>query len=185
MKPLAEEKSGASLYVALTTSEAGSKKMVAPLENSPELYLIFVRSVSAPENVLEFVQRYGPLTLDGYDPARGDNVDLVLLQARSMLAMVQAAEARNPKVGFRIPIMAGVHFDPKTAHYRWRMEPRTLLDGLWLQLGQAVTRGVEIAQCKHCGSWFECGGGTGRRVGAMFCSEEHKIAFHSLKRSRE
>jgi len=41
-----------------------------------------------------------------------------------------------------------------------------------------------IKQCLHCGVRFEAGRGAGRRADAKFCSEEHKIAYHSLARSR-
>jgi len=34
-------------------------------------------------------------------------------------------------------------------------------------------------------AFFEAGRGTGRRLDAKFCSDEHRIAFNSLKRSRE
>ena len=60
-----------------------------------------------------------------------------------------------------------------------------LLDALWLQLGQALTVSAKIRQCEHCGNWFEAGRGTGRRLDAKFCSDEHRIAFNSLKRSKE
>jgi len=37
--------------------------------------------------------------------------------------------------------------------------------------------------CAHCGAMFEAGRGAGRRADAKFCSDEHRVAFNSLKRS--
>ena len=80
---------------------------------------------------------------------------------------------------------AWLDWDPQTEISRWEFCPSTLLDGLWLQLGQAVTRGVHIRVCAHCGNLFETGIGTGRRLDARFCCDEHRIAFNSPKRSKE
>jgi hypothetical protein len=35
-----------------------------------------------------------------------------------------------------------------------KYRPATLLDALWLQLGQALSGGDQIRQCKQCGDWF-------------------------------
>lgn len=43
--------------------------------------------------------------------------------------------------------------------------------------------GIKGKQCRHCNEWFEAGPGTGRRVDAEFCSDEHRIRFHSLART--
>jgi hypothetical protein len=75
--------------------------------------------------------------------------------------------------------------DPDAKTPRLRVTPRCLLDALWVQLGQALSGGGAFRQCQHCGQLFEAGGATGLRADAKFCSKEHKIAFHSLKRSRE
>jgi hypothetical protein len=92
---------------------------------------------------------------------------------------------RKHTFGGSVPFRAWIDWDPVTSTPLWRVRPSTLLDGLWLQFGQAVTRGSRIQTCAHCGAWFEAGRGTGRRLDSKFCSDEHRIAFNSLKRSRE
>jgi hypothetical protein len=82
-------------------------------------------------------------------------------------------------------INAKVIWDPFAKALKWELRPASLLDALWLQLGQALTANVQFRQCEHCGIFFEAGRGTGRRLDAKFCSDEHRIAFNSLKRSRE
>jgi hypothetical protein len=66
-----------------------------------------------------------------------------------------------------------------------RNSPGFLLDGLWLQLGQALSSGASIRKCLQCGSWFPAGHGSGRREDAKFCSDEHRILFNSLKRKQQ
>jgi hypothetical protein len=80
---------------------------------------------------------------------------------------------------------AKVVWDPFGKALKWELRPASLLDALWLQLGQALTANVQFRQCEHCGNFFEAGRGTGRRLDAKFCSDEHRVAFNSLKRSRE
>ena len=74
--------------------------------------------------------------------------------------------------------------DPITRAPRIRLTVDSLRAALWLQLGQALSKGVTVQQCQHCGSLFETGPGTGRRLDAKFCSDQHRIAFNSIKRSK-
>jgi hypothetical protein len=46
-------------------------------------------------------------------------------------------------------------------------------------IGQAVLR-----LCTLCSGWFEVGPGTGRRLDAKFCSDEHRVLFNSRKRNK-
>jgi len=119
-------------------------------------------------------------------------IEYVISHARNMQALLDTVATQKPparegrfEVAPGSTLYAAVVWDPVTESPKWELRPSTLLDGLWLQFGQSVTRGAEIRGCAHCGNWFEAGRGTGRRAGSKFCSEEHKIAFHSLKRSKE
>jgi hypothetical protein len=160
-----------------------------PLAKTRDLFLIFARTSRTPEGVLRFVQQYGPLTHFGNDP--GDIIDYVISHAANMAELIDSISTHRrmpPLQGDVAPgstFYAAVVWDPITETHRWEFRPSTLLDGLWLQFGEAVTRGAEIGVCAHCGGWFEAGRGAERRAGAKFCSEDHKIAHHSLKRSRE
>jgi hypothetical protein len=156
-----------------------------------EEFRIFARTVHTARDVLDFVQRFGPLTWDGSDPTKGDLVALVTMNAHSMrqrLDEMSRDHSREPDgpgslspfIGLRVVVM----WDSETRTPRWAFNPNTLLDALWLQFGQAITRGAQIRSCQHCGAWFEAGLGTGRRADAKFCSDGHRIAFNSLKRRK-
>ena len=150
-----------------------------PLAETSDLFLIFARTADTPEGVLRFVQQYGPLTPFGND--QGDDINYAMHHARSMREVI---DRRGASQGAGCTLHAVVAWDPIAKKHAWEFHPSSLIDGLWLQYGQAITRGAEIRVCAHCGDWFEAGRGAERRAGVKFCSEDHKIAYHSLKRSR-
>jgi hypothetical protein len=65
----------------------------------------------------------------------------------------------------------------------FKITSETLFGALWWHLVRLLKSGVDIKACRHCGCLFEAGPGM-RRRDSEFCSEEHKITFHSLARSR-
>jgi hypothetical protein len=165
-----------------------------PLSTTDSLFRIFANIATSPQGVLDFVERFGPLTYDGGDPKIGDDVNLVISNANHMQQLLRYSS--GDQKGPYLPldrhqatrsslIRAQVIWDPAAKAPKWILCPATLLDALWLQLGQALTSGGRISQCQHCGSWFEAGRKTGRRLDSKFCCDEHRTAFNSLKRSRE
>ena len=50
-----------------------------------------------------------------------------------------------------------VVWDAAAKSLKWEFHPTSLLDALWLQLGQALTAGAQIRQCGHCSDWFKTG----------------------------
>lgn len=177
-----------------------------PLGSTELLFEIFANMAATPEGALNFVTRYGPLTADGEDAQRGDAVNLIIFNAELMQAILsaRAGKQRSPAImgrqhhgspkplvvdphdtGPSVPLNAMLVWNPVTKSRDWEFRPFTLLDGLWLQLAQAVSAGGQMRQCEHCGAWFEAGRGTGRRLDAKFCCDEHRVTFNSLKRSRE
>ena len=40
------------------------------------------------------------------------------------------------------------------------------------------------AKCRYCETVFLVGPGTGRRMDALFCCDEHRVRYNSLKRSK-
>jgi hypothetical protein len=176
------------------------------------LFRIFANIATTPEGALDFVQRYGPLT--GWDGDIVSEVTFQaeymrgVLEVwagkqkhpdRSLAALVSGRHMRvAPKqvgphrlvvspydTGYSSSLNAKVVWDPFAKALKWELRPATLLDALWLQLGQAVTSEAHFQQCEHCGEFFVAGRGTGRRLDAKFCCDEHRIAFNSLKRSKE
>jgi hypothetical protein len=164
-----------------------------PLSKTDSLFKIFANIATTPQGVLDFVQRFGPLTEGGWDPKIGEDVNLVISNADHMRQLLRYSSGNQKGLGLPLSrhqatrsssIDAQVIWDSATKSPKWELRPRTLLDALWLQLGQALTAGAQIRQCEHCGDWFEAGRGTGRRLDAKFCCDEHRTAFNSLKRSR-
>ena len=177
-----------------------------PLASTDLLFKVFANTATTPEGALDFVQRFGPLTKGGWG-SEGEDVNSVMYQAEKMWGVLTAWFGRqkppvNPivvrsPIASRLPLVvnrydtgpsialdAKVVCDPLTKALKWELHPNSLLDALWLQLGQKLTAGAEIRQCEHCGDWFEAGQGTGRRLDAKFCSDEHRVLYNSLKRSR-
>jgi hypothetical protein len=162
----------------------GAEKLCRPLNG--EEFRIFASQAHTPQGALDFVHRYGPLTWEGWDEAKGDLVLLIQVNAVAMRALLDATQNGRSKPGVEAPditVHATVIWDQAAKAPRWCFRPNTLLDALWLQFGQEVTRGVKMQTCQHCGAWFQAGAGTGRRADAKFCSDEHRVTFNSLKRS--
>jgi hypothetical protein len=52
-------------------------------------------------------------------------------------------------------IALGLPWDHVTGRPSFKLRPRSLLDGLWLQFALAVEGNKEYRQCRECGKWFE------------------------------
>jgi hypothetical protein len=175
-----------------------------------DIYLIFA-NLKSRESLLQFVQRFGPLT-----DAMGDSVpdllrtakyfnDLMSLKNKpKQLATAFSAELRKRYRNYVTRYHAGISLDknvldetdlkerigityliadPKKG-VRLLISPETLIGALWWQLGQSLSGNVSFAECRQCGHWFETGPGTGKHVDAEFCCNEHKIRYFSLARSK-
>lgn len=156
------------------------------------LYSEFAR-VKDSRTALEFVNHFAPLTSDGFRP-KGERVSTILGHARKLRRYLDVYSQKHPKLLLELIGLPGeplgtLDLALKPNFRAKRMEmwsvPKDLITLIWIQFGTAVTGGVRITACEHCSSLFESGPGTGRRLDAQFCSDEHRIAFNSLKRSRK
>jgi hypothetical protein len=149
-----------------------------------------------PEKILNFIGRFGPLTEAGLKPGEGEEVPPLLTHAEAMHNWLTAClggrrddlhEMIGPKGIPLRRLQAVLAVDPLTGAPRMKFAVQDLLSGLWLQFGQTLSGDVDsrrIKECRHCGEIFEAGPGTGRRLDAEFCSDAHRVAFNSLKRSK-
>jgi len=64
------------------------------------------------------------------------------------------------------------------------LEPKKLLDAMYLQLGLFLSTDGSLQSCKQCGKWFERGTTKARRSIAVFCSEKCKNRFHYVERTK-
>jgi hypothetical protein len=164
-----------------------------PFKRFDRLFRSFA-SLQTPEDVLHFIENFGPLTDWGLDIDRGEDVPHVLEHATAFREWLSLSPRRltqkqlanwigNEEMVFA-KLQASLYLDDSGA-LRFRISPRSLVAGLWFQLAQTLTGETTIRACLHCGQLFEAGRGTDRRLDAKFCSDEHRIAFNSLRRSRE
>ncbi len=176
-----------------------------PLEKYDLLYIAFA-SLKTPDAVLTFVNHYGPLR--DSSTAWGDSISELLKSARLFRDLLHY-KSRGPKklmsfyvehqkaslraAGLTPPeddlrklnrLIGTIDLvpDPKKG-VRLRLETDVLIAALWWQLAQKLSGDTIIRECRHCGTLFEAGPDTGRRVDATFCSSEHSVRFHSLKRT--
>lgn len=162
-----------------------------PLDQFDALYKVFV-AVRTPTQLLDFVEKFGPITEGGLDPEIGDPVDFALVHVEAMQEFLSyCADGRsgrailvetqaNPIAEMAVALV----FDPISGFPNIRLKPKSLLDAMWLQLGLAASGDAPIRSCRFCGTWFTVGPGTGRRLDAAFCSDKHRITFNSLKRTK-
>jgi len=161
------------------------RKSYKPLERNDNLFGQFASIPQTPEGVLDFITKFGPLTLDGLQES-GDDVAAALEGARSMAGLLRAVgEGQSPTQlpsqhrSMRLTLRVGYPATSGTL----TVLPETLLDAIWLQLAEALSSGAQIRRCEHCKAWFAAGAGFGRRREAKFCSDEHRILYNSLKRT--
>lgn len=171
----------------------GELKPYRPLDRFASLFKQFADGAKSPAGLLDFIVKFGPLTEDGLDETFGEPVQGIIAHAETMNDFLHYASGDRKRLSWLIgsqvnplsEVEVGLVLDPTTQVPKLRLSPHSLLDALWMQLGQSLSGGTNIRQCQHCGAWFETGPGTGRRLDAKFCSDEHRITFNSLKRSKE
>ena len=162
-----------------------------PLQDFPTLYKIFVDQCKTEKGVLDFISKFGPLSvspgnlitqkvlgLRAFMSTRGDLVRDVIDQANLM---------RRQLDGRMVPQFPLANLEavlvPDTGTIKLKLAPSRLIDALWLQMAQSVSSGRGVQTCDFCGIPFEVGPGSGRRLDAKFCNDQHRIAFNSRARS--
>jgi len=157
-----------------------------PLELHENLFGELASIRQTPDGVLNFVKKFGPLTLEGMPSIEGEEVAVVLEAAQTISRLLLANERKRIPSNFSPPPRP-VHLnvrilDPASHKHPFTLVPETLLDAIWLQLADALSVNAEIHRCLQCGLWFPAGRGFRRRQDAKFCSAEHQILFNNQKR---
>jgi hypothetical protein len=147
--------------------------------------------------LLDFANKFGPLTRDGLDNGFGEDVAPLLVAADTMRLVVEA-HGRRDGPELRRLLTPGLPITTRSAAVdvvltlpRRGVTPmlqyRTpdLLRALWLQAALRMAGGRALTPCKHCGKLFEAGVGTKRRLGALFCTHAHQRTYNSLQRSKK
>jgi hypothetical protein len=144
------------------------------------LYAQFA-NVKTQEDLLDFVNRFGLLyevvTVDIADALK--NAELFRLWLSYDAEAIARWAGPNGKEFGRVAVF--IVRDQVTGEPRFQYRPPSLLSALWLQLMGALMRQRPFRECLHCGAWFEVGPGTGRRIDAKFCQDDHRILFNRRK----
>jgi hypothetical protein len=169
----------------------GELRAYRPFERVNGLFLPFSRRATTVEGLLEFVSRHGPMTRDGNERS-GEDAIIGLGHAEAISEFLkdyrndpQASLGRFGEQGLgwsRIDV--GLALNSTTGQPQMKLRPSCLVNALWFELASSLTGDARLQDCGHCGAWFLTGPGTNRRLDAIFCSDEHRVAFNSLKRSR-
>jgi hypothetical protein len=161
--------------------------------------------VRTPADLLQFVNRRGPLTREGFyceasdedfgepnemylrEDGEGEPLDLgleysgwfrdVLMEKHKPSRVARSFEA------FRLEKYQVVIVPDVKRGFRFKFFPKNLLDYLTLRLAHAVLALPAYSSCLWCGEFFAKGVGTKRRGDAQFCSDQHRIDYNSQKRS--
>ena len=169
----------------------GSLISYRPLITFDGLFRQFANAAPTPEGILDFIDRFGPLTRPGLNEEQGENVSSLIEHVEAMrrilneysrghtAGLAQILDTDEIKLG---AIETTLVNDPSTKMPKLQLSVADLLTALWLQLGQTLSSGATIRRCAQCGMLFEAGPGTGRRLDAKFCSDDHRITFNSQKR---
>lgn len=161
-----------------------------PLKTRPALYGKFTK-IENQAQLLRFVNAHGPLTKDGNDPSKGEDVELGLSAAahmkRLLASYLDGPEPFGATAPFLARIDAGLAFDVVTAKPKITATVRHLLDGLWFQSAQAIAGGTIVRFCLECSKQFKAGLGRNKspRRDAKFCSLRHQIAYNNRNRRKE
>jgi hypothetical protein len=183
-----------------------------PLKEYADLYNVFANIKSSAE-LLKFFDRFGALTTSSANwgdsvpsalQRAGFFRELLRYKQHGPRKLAsffkswtrERAKASQDEAGIpwpggfnaewfeRIPLVATVELVADSEKgVRLKIEANDLIGGLWWQLGQKLSGGSNFRECRQCRQWFEAGPGTGRRVDAEFCSDDHRIRFNSLKRT--
>lgn len=166
---------------ARIVGKGGSKKPYRPLDEFEPLLRVFANIQKTPGGVLDFIEKFGPLTHSGFAGGKGEKVADVIDWATIMEKRLRQVKGKQEDIPLN---NLGAHLVTDSEGTRLEFRPSTLIDALWLQLGQELSGGTRILRCMHCAQLFRAGPGTRRRADATFCTDEHRIEFNSLKRSR-
>jgi len=172
----------------------GSLIPYRPTETLDLIFREFLNADPTAEGVLDFVNRFGPLTRSGNEK-EGEPVTPVIEVLRGMSELIELGALNKDAtkrslakhLGADGISLAGVEvrllFDERTQSLRTQQVAQNLRAALWLRLFDVLMSDIVWRRCGHCNAWFTAGLGTGRHLNAKFCSDEHRVLFNSLKRT--
>ena len=187
--PFYEGITAAQLVPQGTTLRTGE-----PFKFYDDLYLRLAQLERAPEGILDFANFFGPLgahepkeLLRGHGPKKKDTALDWIGAIDQMAWLVQLMQTKNfsALTNHEVPVSKMMLVQtPPDGVLRARPCPQSLLHGMQLQFTLAVSGDYVVKTCRMCKRWFEAGGER-RRRDAEFCSKEHKVDYHNLKKAEK
>ena len=182
---------GKPIRPARIVRRGGKLRPNRPFERVNGLFLPFSKSATTAEGLVEFINRHGPMTREGNE-ASGEDAIIGIGHAQSISEFLRNyrldrhscfATFGEQGLGWsRVDI--GLAFNLRTGQPQMKLKPSSLVNALWFEIAASLTGDAPLRACRHCGEWFQTGPGTTRRLDATFCSNDHRVAFNSLKRRR-
>ena len=175
------------------TRNGGPLRNTRPLESFPTLFMEFARLDGSEESCAGFATKFGYLGLWPLDEDADDRVmaqgEPVILWREPIDNMRRNVEVWQDNPTAFVPVREVViarldaSLVPIDGRAALRIRPPTLISAMQLQFAQAVSTGLDIRTCDHCGKLFETGG-TGRTRKARFCSDRCRTDFHVARRKQ-
>lgn len=185
----------------------GELETYEPL-NIAGMYKVF-SNCSSNDDLLGFINKYGPLTAVGNDLAlptksrertvRGKKVEVTQVHIGEDVRELQAqlswfkSVLQDKKQGVSVPRVIAMRpsllriAQTRVGISRGELAivfcPDSLLHALRLQLILAIVGAEKLIQCQYCQMPFAVGVGTGKRIDAKFCCDDHRVRFNSRARS--
>jgi predicted nucleic acid-binding Zn ribbon protein len=165
------------------------------IEGDYPLYVRFANLDRSEESCLKFASLYGLLRSQSRDEA--EPLEDWYKEIRNMKALVPLLQLQaNENAPGGITMLGSPHKAPITLtsinavlvpgsrgkRPKLSLEPATLREAMYLQLGLRLTTVGSLQSCKLCGKWFERGTTKARRSIAVFCSEKCKNHFSYVRR---
>ena len=140
----------------------GELESYRPLERFSDLLVEEFLKIKTEKDVLNFIQRFGPLTTLR---EKGDVVPAVIDEAKEMSKTIAGEVVARQLNKLNVKIVSGLQL---------KISPACLLDAIWLQLVQGRD---ELRMCENCSKVF-----SGKRKDARFCSDHCRTEWNNRQR---
>ncbi len=167
----------------------GSLRMIRPLDHNT-LFVDFAHLDGSDDSCIEFASRFGYLGLfpaENSEDGAGETGESIRMWRDVIDDMRRNVEGWQANPAAFVPdreiVMARLDASlvPLDGRAVLRIRPQSLIGAMQLQFAQAISTGLDIRNCDHCGKLFETGGG-GRTRKARFCTDRCRSDFHVAKR---
>jgi hypothetical protein len=172
----------------------GSRVPYQPSNNLNEILFELLNTAPTAEGALDFVNRFGPMGWAGFTENWGEAVTTAIGTIRLMNRVINVWPTRGDNTaigqilgpdGFSLlgVLNTRLIYDQPKKTPRIQITFKHLSTLLWAHLFELLTsKDTVLRRCAYCNDLFSAGTGTGRRLDAKFCRDEHRAMFHNVRR---